>query len=398
MHPPSLNTTMLRLINKAMVDKLRIDANKYIQSVSTESRRRSISGSVAVHRSAILGTLAKQALLAEAELTPKPGLVDRRGSGAHTDLSLAVMRRSAQAIEPFICRMASQSMNRQPSVRLRANLAATGRAAEYAMLRVTNGSNTHKGAIWTLGLLAAAAAADRDELPTTPSLRRDRVHDLVRSCSEGGPQRSDGGPLIRGRDAASRPNLDPISIARTAGLIASYEDPHQSGSLSHGQIVAQRFGVTGARGEAINGFPHIVELGLPMLRARRKANAPEPIARLDALLSIMAQLDDTCLLYRGGKVALEAANQGAAAVIDAGGAGSVRGQKCLFVLDKRLLDLGVSPGGSADLLAGTLFLDAIERQQTEIPASPVIRSVLPDEQKLVHPWSLTILERRLRAP
>jgi triphosphoribosyl-dephospho-CoA synthase len=135
-----------------------------------------------------------------------------------------------------------------------------------------------------------------------------------------------------------------------------------------------------------------------MLRARRKANAPEPIARLDALLSIMAQLDDTCLLYRGGKVALEAANQGAAAVIDAGGAGSVRGQKCLFVLDKRLLDLGVSPGGSADLLAGTLFLDAIERQQTEIPASPVIRSVLPDEQKLVHPWSLTILERRLRAP
>ena len=80
----------------------------------------------------------------------------------------------------------------------------------------------------------------------------------------------------------------------------------------------------------------------------------------------MAQLNDTCLLYRGGKEALEAAKQGAAAVIDAGGTGSVLGQKCLFALDKRLLDLGVSPGGSADLLAGTLFLDAIERQQTEI--------------------------------
>jgi triphosphoribosyl-dephospho-CoA synthase len=278
----------------------------------------------------ILGALAKQALIAEAELTPKPGLVDRRGSGTHTDLSLAVMRRSAQAIEPFICRMASQSMNRQPSARLRATLAAIGRAAENAMLRVTNGSNTHKGAIWTLGLLAAAAG--RDELP-----------------------------LIR---------LDPVAITRTAASIASFEDPHQSSIPSHGQIVTQRFGVTGARGEAISGFPHIVEIGLPMLRTRRKA-APEPIARLDTLLSIMARLDDTCLLYRGGKVALQAAKQGAAAVIAAGGAGRVLGWKRLFALDKRLLELGVSPGGSADLLAGTLFLDAIEQGQTRIDVAPI---------------------------
>jgi triphosphoribosyl-dephospho-CoA synthase len=348
----------------------RIDAKKYWQPVSTQRTGRSISGSVAIYRSAILGVLAKQALIAEAELTPKPGLVDRRGSGAHTDLSLDLMKRSAIAIEPFISRMALQAMNEQPSARLRATLAATGRAAEKAMLRATNGSNTHKGAIWTLGLLAAAAAG-RDELPTTPSLRRDQVHDLVRSCSEGAQQRGDGSPLIRTRNAASRPNFNPISIARTAGLIASLEDPHQSSFFSHGQIVAQRFGVTGARGEAINGFPHIVDLGLPMLRARRKANAPEPIAHLDALLSIMAQLDDTCLLYRGGRVALQAAKEGATAVLDAGGAGSVRGREHLFALDAQLLKLDVSPGGSADLLAGTLFLDAIEQGQPRIDAAPI---------------------------
>jgi triphosphoribosyl-dephospho-CoA synthase len=307
----------------------RINANKYSQPVSTQRTARSISGSVAIHRSAMLGTLARQALIAEAELTPKPGLVDRRGSGAHTDLSLALMRRSAFTIEPFIRRMAFQSMNEQPSAQLRATLAGIGRAAENAMIRVTNGSNTHKGAIWTLGLLAAAAG--RDELP-----------------------------LIR---------LDPVAITRTAASIASFEDPHQSSIPSHGQIVAQRFGVTGARGEAMRGFPHIVELGLPMLRRRRRAGVPEHIARLDALLAIMAKLDDTCLLYRGGKEALQAAKEGATAVIDAGGAGSVRGQKRLFALDKRLLDLDISPGGSADLLAGTLFLDAIERQQTEIRAS-----------------------------
>jgi hypothetical protein len=108
-----------------------------------------------------------------------------------------------------------------------------------------------------------------------------------------------------------------------------------------------------------------------MLRVQRSAGAPEPVARLDALLSIMACLTDTCLLYRGGRLALQAAQQGAAAVIAAGGAGTSRGQKELFALDQRLLELGVSPGGSADLLAGTLFLDAIERHQTHIGPSEI---------------------------
>jgi triphosphoribosyl-dephospho-CoA synthase len=342
----------------------RIDANKNAKPAWTQSAGWSISGSVAIDRAAVLGVLAKQALIAEAELTPKPGLVDRRGSGAHTDLSLDIMRRSAFAIEPFIRHMGFQAMYEQPSARLRTKLAATGRAAERAMLQATNGSNTHKGAIWTLGLLTAAAAINQ----------------------------------------SGRTKLDAAVIARTAAVIASFEDSdhewtrintngHRLQTPSHGQVVAQKFEVTGARGEAISGFPHIVEVGLPILRARRRDHGRESIARLDALLSIMSRLDDTCLLYRGGKEALQAAKQGATAVIDAGGAGSLHGQKCLFALDKRLLELGVSPGGSADLLAGTIFLDAIERQQTEIPASPAIPSVLPDEQKLVQPWSLTIFER-----
>ena len=330
---------MLRTTNKAMADKLRIYANKNAKPVSTQSAGWSISGSVSIHRCTHMGALATQALIAEAELTPKPGLVDRRGSGAHSDLSLAVMRNSAFAIEPFIRLMAVQSINQHPNPQLRAALAATGRAAENAMLQATDGSNTHKGAIWTLGLLAAAAAINQP----------------------------------------GRTKLDPAAIARTAAVISSFDDSYESAPnakrqtpntpFSHGQIVAQKFGVTGARGEAIQGFPHIVEIGLPVLGAGRRQHGRESIARLDALLSIMARLDDTCLLYRGGKEALEAAKKGATAVIDAGGAGSLHGQKCLYALDQRLLDLGVSPGGSADLLAGTLFLDAIERQQIEIPVS-----------------------------
>jgi triphosphoribosyl-dephospho-CoA synthase len=297
-------------------------------------------GSPPTDLSALLATLARQALIAEAELTPKPGLVDRRGSGSHTDLSLALMKRSALAIEPFIRHMAFHSMNERPSAHLRTTLAATGRAAEDAMLRVTNGTNTHKGAIWTLGLLSAAAAINQTR--------------------------------------ADKFSFDAAFIARNAAAIASFEDSYESvlnakrqtpnALPSHGQLVAEKFGVAGARGEAVNGFPHIIEIGLPMLRARRKASAPESIARLDALLSIVARLDDTCLLYRGGRPALQATQEGAVAVIAAGGAGSDSGRKHLYALDTRLIELGVSPGGSADLLAGTLFLDAIERQQTEIKA------------------------------
>jgi triphosphoribosyl-dephospho-CoA synthase len=291
-----------------------------------KTRRQGLVERIVTDRSALLAALARQSLIAEAELTPKPGLVDRRGSGAHSDLSLDVMRASALAIEPFICQMAFRSASEVPSATLRLALAATGRTAESAMLRVTNGSNTHKGAIWTLGLLAAATATKQH-------------------------------------------SSDAFTIAKTAALIASFEDVPISRPLSHGDIVEKKFGVTGARGEARQGFPHIVGVGLPMLRSRRDNRTLEQIARLDALLSMMAVLDDTCLLYRGGESALRATKNGAAAVLRAGGAGSRLGRRRLLDLDLRLIELGVSPGGSADLLAGVLFLDAIERGQREISST-----------------------------
>src|SRR5580704_13287542 len=108
-------------------------------------------------RSRHLGALAFQALIAEAELTPKPGLVDRRGSGAHADLSLDLMRRSATVLEPFFADMASAAEGRVPDRDLREKLAAIGRDGERAMYKATEGANSHKGAIWILGLLVAAA-------------------------------------------------------------------------------------------------------------------------------------------------------------------------------------------------------------------------------------------------
>ena len=269
--------------------------------------------------------LVRQALIAEAELTPKPGLVDRRGAGAHIDLSLAIMRRSALAIEPYLCLMAFVSRRSHPSQPLRELLAVIGRDAERAMLKATSGSNSHKGAIWILGLLISASAMQDDKARAS-------------------------------------------AITATAKMIASFEDRATPRLVSHGDVVAKRYGVTGARGEALRGFPHVVDVGLPMLNSKRATGATENVARLDTLLSIMARLDDTCLLYRGGKDALVAAKEGAAEVESAGGSGTAIGSQKLFRLDRRLLELGASPGGSGDLLAATLFLDAVERRQNEMQA------------------------------
>jgi triphosphoribosyl-dephospho-CoA synthase len=274
-----------------------------------------------------LAAVGREALIAEAELTPKPGLVDRRGAGAHSDLSLAIMKCSAFAIEPYFCQMAAVSQGSNPSQALRERLALVGRNAERAMLRATAGANTHKGAIWILGLLISSAAM----------LEEDRV-------------------------SAS-------AVAATARKIASFEDRFAPRLVTHGGTVAQRYGVSGARGEALRGFPHVVDVGLPMLHSRRAAGATESVARLDTLLSIMSRLDDTCLLYRGGEDALVAAKEGAAAVEREGGSGTPLGKHQLKHLDCQLLEMGVSPGGSGDLLAATLFLDAAERGQDGLQVS-----------------------------
>jgi triphosphoribosyl-dephospho-CoA synthase len=273
-----------------------------------------------------LAYLASQSLIAEAELTPKPGLVDRRGAGAHTDLSLSIMKLSALAIEPYFCEMAFVSEGSHPSQALRERLALIGRGAERAMFKATNGSNSHKGAIWILGLLVSAAAFE--------------VNDEVEASQ----------------------------IGATAKEIASFADRATPRLVSHGDLVRRRYGAAGARGEALGGFPHVVEVGLPTLRSKRAKCATESVARLDTLLSIMSRLDDTCLLYRGGEKALFAAKTGAAAVEEAGGSGTAIGRQKLSYLDRRLLELGVSPGGSGDLLAATLFLDAVERKQDEVQA------------------------------
>lgn len=265
-----------------------------------------------------LAAHAVQALLDEADLSPKPALVDQRGSGAHADLTLALMHRSARAL--FCCfeAIAAASLSMVPSQSLRNRLGAIGRAGEQMMFVATGGANTHKGAIWSLGLLVAGAAI----------------------CLEMG---------------------DASAIPSTAGAIARCPDSFSAPGATHGARMETVYGVSGARGEAQQGFPHVVTIGLPALIDARLRGVPEHCARLDALMAIMASLNDTCLLHRGGMPALHAAQRGAQRVLREGGTSSPRGIALLLDLDAMLVAMNASPGGSADLLAATLFLDSMTR-------------------------------------
>ena len=258
---------------------------------------------------------ATRALIEEAELTPKPGLVDRRGQGAHHDLSLSLLVTSAQVLRPYFQLIAEEAQREKVPEKLRITLGEFGREAESAMLRATDGTNTHRGAIWCLGLLIAGAA-------------RRPTFNAAQICDEASriAQLPDGTNSIR-----------PLPEAQPWRLNAAF----------------------GARQEAFLAFPHVQFVGLPALKRARAWSAPETTARIDSLLAIMATLSDTCILRRGGASALSVVQRGARAIADLGGSSSAAGAAALQRLEQTMLKLWVSPGGSADLLAATLFLDQL---------------------------------------
>jgi triphosphoribosyl-dephospho-CoA synthase len=263
-----------------------------------------------------LADLAVDALIDEADLSPKPALVDRRGNGAHTDLHLGLMHASALSLWPAFKEMADAAIEfGDVGLPLREALGRIGREGEQAMLATTDGVNTHRGAIWALGLLVAAAALE---------------------------------------------NTNASAVTLCAARLALLDDRFAPRPLSHGAQVAQRYGARGAREEAQLGFPSVLQRALPQLKRSRALGHGEQNARLDALLAIMTRLADTCVLYRAGEQGLQTMQLGAQAVLDAGGSASLGGRRRLHELDEQLIALNASPGGAADLLAACLFIDRLE--------------------------------------
>ncbi|KQM78436.1 triphosphoribosyl-dephospho-CoA synthase MdcB [Xylophilus sp. Leaf220] len=262
-----------------------------------------------------IGRAATVALYDELALAPKPGLVSFADSGSHADMDARTFLRSLFALRHYFVQIATLGWRHAPF----AALEACGIAAEARMLAATGGANTHRGAVFTLGLLCAAAgAALRDGPPAlSPAVLRGRL------------QRHWGTAL------AAR-------SGRPTGL--------------PGSIAARRHGLRSASQEAAAGFPTLFEQVVPALAAGMRRGLTAEQARRDALFQAMAVLDDTNLVHRGGIAGLRDAQQAARDYLAAGGAARPGGAEAAWSLHRAFVARRLSPGGAADMLAAACWV------------------------------------------
>lgn len=266
-------------------------------------------------------------MLEEVFTAPKPGLVDCLDNGAHRDMNLRTFLLSTASITPFLRKMAEAACywGNTPETLLPA-LKPIGRDAENAMLKATGNVNTHKGAIFTMGLLSAAAGWLHGQ---GTALSAERILSVSRRIAE---------VPLRAEILQLKTNLP----------------------RTHGEELLLLFGETGIRGEAAAGFPVISDCALPALRASRRAGEAQNEGNLNVLLHILLRLNDTNVLNRGGYEALRWLRSEAVDILRAGGAASLQGKLKMHALNQACICKNISPGGSADILAATLFLHALE--------------------------------------
>jgi triphosphoribosyl-dephospho-CoA synthase len=269
-----------------------------------------------------IGRLAIRSLYREVELAPKPGLVSPLSQGSHVDMDFATFMRSLHALRDYFPAIAECGSSHPDFTPLR----QLGIAAEARMLAATAGVNTHRGAIFNLGLLCAAAGS---VAMSEGRLSAQSVCEHVRECW--------GAAVL-----ANQPR------------VADDEAP------SHGLVVARRYGTGGARQEAASGFPAALEVGLPAYREALAATGSSELAAVQALFALIAVLEDSNLLWRGGLEGLAHARSAAAAFLADGGVLAANWQDSAARIDRDFSQRRLSPGGSADLLGVTLFLADLE--------------------------------------
>lgn len=261
----------------------------------------------------VVGLLAARALFAELACFPKPGLVSFRDPGSNRDMDAALFSRSIVALRPFFAALACAGCRGESFESLR----RIGVGAEQAMLRATGGVNTHRGAIFSLGLLAAGA-----------------------------------GRLVATGEWPAAPALSGIVPDAWGKGIAAHELP----SRSHGARARERFGVRGARGEAARGFPVLFNAGCPALEEALVRGCDFTRAMTQAFFAILAALDDTNLLHRAGREGLVFAQGGARRFLEGGGVFEPGWRARAGDLHWRFVERGLNPGGAGDMLACAAFV------------------------------------------
>lgn len=250
-----------------------------------------------------IARIAVGSLYAELVLYPKPGLVSLVDNGSHTDMQAATFMRSLFALRRYFGHVCQAGIDDAPFSGLR----MLGIEAEQRMLRATGGINTHRGAIFSLGLLCAAVGrASHQGLKLTPAALR-------------------------------------------AVLLICWGEA----------LAGHAAGAGGAREEGALGLPSVFEVGLPALQATLAAGRSMRHARIDALFALMAQIDDTNVVHRGGVAGARMVRDGARGFLDAGGTAQADWMARAVALHHTFIATRLSPGGAADLLAASCFVHSV---------------------------------------
>lgn len=258
---------------------------------------------------------AQRALLYEAITTPKPGLVDCHHSGAHRDMDLFSFADSISVLGSYFKDCVQLGLHQQPLEQLQ----HAGILAERAMLDAA-GANTHKGAIFSLGILCCA----------------------VGRCGENA-------------------SLDAVcSQAAEIGQFFFVQMTSAQKQTTSGERQYHQYGLTGARGEAASGFGSVKEIGLPVLEAELAKGASRADAGKAVLLHLMAKVMDSNVIHRAGMEGQTWVMEQASRLLQEGWS-----DEKLLMLDAEMIRRNISPGGSADLLAVTWFLHLISRMNDD---------------------------------
>lgn len=253
----------------------------------------------------IIAHLATQALQAELDTTPKPGLVDKDNNGAHRDMDYALMQRSIDTLHPYFVKLAllgcADALPTHTSIR------DIGIEAEKAMLSATNGVNTHKGALFSMGLAVVAAAHEKD----TDSLQ-----------------------------------------TTIKALAASFPDTNGTHGSKAKLISKGTTAIKGALDNAREGYEMLFAEWLPFYIERRKEHDAYTLHK--TLLRIMCDLDDTNVIYRTDLATAEEVKQEARALLDN------FSKAALKDMDRHYTTRNISPGGAADMLSLTIFIGSIQ--------------------------------------
>lgn len=272
----------------------------------------------------IIAHLATQALQAELDTTPKPGLVDKDNNGAHRDMDYALMQRSIDTLHPYFVKLAllgfADTLPTHTAIR------DIGIEAERAMLSATNGVNTHKGALFSMGLAVVAAAHEERKIAANEE-------QILK-------ERNGGEDVL-------------VSLQTTIkALAASFPDTSGTHGSKAKLLSKGTTAIKGALDNAREGYEMLFAEWLPFYIERRKERDAHTLHK--TLLRIMCDLDDTNVIYRTDLATAEEVKQEARALLDS------FSKAALKDMDRRYTARNISPGGAADMLSLTAFIGSIQ--------------------------------------